>query len=174
MLKRLRSHLTYANVTATLALFVALGGSSYAALSITGRDVKNNSLTGRDVRSLTTKDVRDGSLQARDLAADTLPELTLVTRVSQTFGVSPCEGPCSGQPIEVANSVKCAPGEVATGGGVTAAPVDGDDVSVTFSRPNGAHESTPTGWEAGIRYTPRPDATAKFLSPTAWVICASL
>ena len=32
MLERLRGRLSYANVVATLALFVALGGSSYAAL----------------------------------------------------------------------------------------------------------------------------------------------
>lgn len=50
MLRLLRSHLTYANVTATLALFIALGGSSYAALKITGRDVKNGSLTGKDLK----------------------------------------------------------------------------------------------------------------------------
>jgi hypothetical protein len=48
--KRLRDKLTYANVVATLALFVALGGSSYAALTITGRDVKDGSLTARDIK----------------------------------------------------------------------------------------------------------------------------
>jgi hypothetical protein len=37
-------------VTATVALFVALGGSSYAALSITGRDIQNGSLTNRDLK----------------------------------------------------------------------------------------------------------------------------
>jgi hypothetical protein len=30
---QLRAHLTYANVMATIALFVALGGSSYAAIA---------------------------------------------------------------------------------------------------------------------------------------------
>lgn len=50
MIDRLRRHLTYANVTATLALFVALGGSSYAALNITGRDVKDGSLTHRELK----------------------------------------------------------------------------------------------------------------------------
>lgn len=34
MLRTLRSRLTYANVMATVAIFVALGGSSYAALSL--------------------------------------------------------------------------------------------------------------------------------------------
>ena len=34
MPRRIRDRLTYANVTATLALFIALGGSSYAALKL--------------------------------------------------------------------------------------------------------------------------------------------
>ena len=52
--------LTYANVVATIALFVALGGSSYAALHLTGqghsrrlahrRDLKRNSLGGKRIK----------------------------------------------------------------------------------------------------------------------------
>jgi len=55
-----RRRLSYANVMSTLALFVALGGSSYAALSIDGGNIerrsiaavkiKRNSITGREVR----------------------------------------------------------------------------------------------------------------------------
>jgi hypothetical protein len=65
----IRERITYANVTATLALFVALGGSSYAALSITGRDVENRSLSGRDVKtgSLDSRVIRDRSIARRDL-----------------------------------------------------------------------------------------------------------
>ena len=47
---RIRQHLTYANVMATIAVFIALGGSSYAAITITGRNVTNGSLTGRDLK----------------------------------------------------------------------------------------------------------------------------
>src|SRR5215471_14356455 len=36
MLRGIRSRLTYANVTATIALFVALGGGAYAATSLVG------------------------------------------------------------------------------------------------------------------------------------------
>jgi len=43
------SRLTYANVVATLALFVALGGSSYAAIRITGANVKDGTLSSRDI-----------------------------------------------------------------------------------------------------------------------------
>ena len=47
---------------ALAALVVAMGGTSYAAVSITARDVKNNSLTGADVKNstLTGADVRHG------------------------------------------------------------------------------------------------------------------
>ena len=67
--------LTYANVVATLALFAALGGSSYAAISITGKQVRDGSLSGRDVRNatLTSQDVHDQSLLARDFKAGQLP-----------------------------------------------------------------------------------------------------
>jgi hypothetical protein len=60
----MRARLSYANVTATLALFVALGGTSYAAVKITGKNVKNRSLTGADVRSgsLTGTQIKNGSL----------------------------------------------------------------------------------------------------------------
>jgi hypothetical protein len=83
VLAKLFARLTYANVVATLALFVALGGSSYAAIKITGKnvenssltgaDVKNNSLTGRDVKSIRSGDVSDHSLLAKDFRAEQLP-----------------------------------------------------------------------------------------------------
>ena len=67
-LVNVRRSLSYANVVASLALFVALGGSSYAAVAITGKDVRDGSLTGADIRnhSLTAADVKPGSLLASD------------------------------------------------------------------------------------------------------------
>ena len=64
ILTRLRRRLSYANVVATLALFVALGGSSYAALSLTGRDIRDASLTGRDIKrnSLTGRQIKEARL----------------------------------------------------------------------------------------------------------------
>jgi hypothetical protein len=75
LLSKLRTRLTYANVMATIAVFIALGGSSYAAITITGRNVKNSSLTGRDIKnsSLTTSDVKNRSLRAVDFKSKQLP-----------------------------------------------------------------------------------------------------
>jgi hypothetical protein len=60
MLTRLKPRLSYANVTATMALFVALGGSSYAAVSFTGKQIKDGTITGKDIKNrlLTAKDFR--------------------------------------------------------------------------------------------------------------------
>jgi hypothetical protein len=88
MLAKLRSCLTYANVMATVAVFVALGGTSYAIAtgSIGSREIENNSvgtkdlrnsgIRGRDVRNGTIRsaDVGNGSLLAADFKAGQLPE----------------------------------------------------------------------------------------------------
>jgi hypothetical protein len=73
--RNIRPALTYANVMATVAAFVALGGSSYAALTITGKHVRDGSLTGRDVHngSLTSRDIRNGSLSVKDFKTGELP-----------------------------------------------------------------------------------------------------
>jgi hypothetical protein len=75
MLSNLRARMNYANVVATIALFVALGGSSYAAIQVTGKHVKDSTLTGKDVKnsSLTAVDVRNGSLLAADFGPGQLP-----------------------------------------------------------------------------------------------------
>jgi hypothetical protein len=41
---------SYANVMATLAVFIAVGGTSYAALQLTGREIRDGSLSGRDLQ----------------------------------------------------------------------------------------------------------------------------
>lgn len=85
----IRKHLSYANVMATLALFVSLGGGAYAALripadSIGNRQLKRNAVTGEKVRnaSLTGADVKPDSLTGSDikpgsLTASVLPQLGL-------------------------------------------------------------------------------------------------
>ena len=75
MFDRIHSRLTFANVISLLALFVALGGSSYAAIKVTGKNVKDSSLTGKDLKnsSLTGADVKNGSLLTGDFAAGQVP-----------------------------------------------------------------------------------------------------
>jgi hypothetical protein len=75
MLARFRTRLTFANVVSLIALFVALGGSSYAALRVGSRQIVNNSVRSNDIRNNNVRsiDVRNGSLLARDFKAGQLP-----------------------------------------------------------------------------------------------------
>jgi hypothetical protein len=85
-MRRLRSYRSnHASVVAYLALFVALGGSSYAAMrvgsgeivdnSIRSKDIRNGNVTSRDIKDneVRTHDVRNGSLLAADFQAGQLP-----------------------------------------------------------------------------------------------------
>lgn len=64
-----------------LALFVALGGTGYAAIIVTGKNVKNSSLTGKDVKnsSLTGKDVKNSSLTGSDVTESKLGKVPSAT-----------------------------------------------------------------------------------------------
>lgn len=64
MLKKIRHRLTYANVMSTLALFIALGGSSYAALTISGSNIKQRSIAGKKLKrnTVTGGEVREARL----------------------------------------------------------------------------------------------------------------
>lgn len=72
MIDRIRNRLSYANVVATVALFIALGGSSYAALTLPRNSVGDNQIRAGAVRS---SEVRDRSLRLRDLSLDTRSSL---------------------------------------------------------------------------------------------------
>jgi len=75
-MRRLRSHLTYANVMVTLlAIGAVTGGAAYAADTVGSDDVIDNSLASVDLKNnaaVQTADVRDGSLNDEDIAKTTL------------------------------------------------------------------------------------------------------
>jgi len=64
VIKSLRQRLTYANVMSTLAVFIALGGSSYAAVKINGANLKNRSISAGKVKrnTLTGREIRECGL----------------------------------------------------------------------------------------------------------------
>jgi hypothetical protein len=70
MLSRIRSRLTFANTMSLIAVFIALGGTGYAAVnlprnSVGNRQIRNNAVTGGKIKN--------GSLQAGDFKAGDLP-----------------------------------------------------------------------------------------------------
>jgi hypothetical protein len=65
MLSRLADRLSYANVVATLALFIALGGTSYAALKL-----PHNSVGSTQIRTgaVGSSEIRDRSIALKDVS----------------------------------------------------------------------------------------------------------
>jgi hypothetical protein len=69
----MRKHLTFANAVALLALFVALGGTSYAVSKLNGKDIVDGSVTGSKLAkdTLTGKQIKEKKLGTVPLSADT-------------------------------------------------------------------------------------------------------
>jgi hypothetical protein len=171
-----------------LALFVALGGSSYAAIQISGSSIKNGTITSKDLKNesvkgadvdngtLTAGDVKNGSLLAADFQSGQLPAgaqgpagpqgppgaTTVITRRAE-------ETVPNTQTRE--RDVSCLAGErvVGGGGGITglgAAVVESAPIETDLSRPENGEVST--GWSArGINGSGAPQTLNVF------VLCAS-
>src|SRR3954468_9977992 len=63
-MSRLIGKLSYANVVSSVCLFIVLGGSAYAAATITGKNIKDNTVTSADIKnkSLVANDFKPGQL----------------------------------------------------------------------------------------------------------------
>lgn len=66
----IRTHLSFANVAAAIAVFIALGGTSYAAVTL-----QQNSVGAREIRAgaVGSSEVRNGSLTSKDFKRGVLP-----------------------------------------------------------------------------------------------------
>ena len=81
MLGRLRSHVSFANTMSLIAVFVAMGGTGYAAIkiprnSVGASQIKSNAVTVKKVakNAVNGSKVKDGSLTALDINLATLPK----------------------------------------------------------------------------------------------------
>jgi hypothetical protein len=78
-MERLKSKLTYANVMATIAVFIALGGASYAAIklpknSVGAKQLKQGAVTGAKIKNeaVTGGKIKKGTLTGTQINASTL------------------------------------------------------------------------------------------------------
>jgi hypothetical protein len=179
-----------------IALFVALGGSAYAAFdlpsnSVGTKQLKNGAVTTKKLanNALTSEKVKDYSLLAKDFKRGQLPTgppgpkgdpgvsgaTNIVMRTGPNFTLGP-DGSGGG-------SAQCHAGEKekATGGGVypvtsDAYPQSGTGLATirdSYPLPAGANDgATPTGWYVSVAF---PSGTSPSPSPTLtpYVICAS-
>ncbi len=159
-MRRMFSNGRYANVTATLALIVALGGTSYAAInlptnSVGSKQLKKRAVTNSKLRAnaVTSGIVKNGSLRAGDFKAGQLPAGPVGPAGSTNTVRRQVPSPAVSPGAIGAVLATCGAGErVITGG------LEGDGVAFT---PNtfALEESFP-------RTTPSPKGGV----PTAWYV----
>jgi hypothetical protein len=100
-LKRFRPRITYANVVATMALFLALaGGTVWAANKINGKQIKKNTIPGNRIKkktltanqiknqTITNNQIKPGSIQKTALAAGTIPGIIAEASATNLPGAS--------------------------------------------------------------------------------------
>jgi hypothetical protein len=180
-----RTHLTYANVTASLALFVALSGSAYAAIKLPANSVGTAQLQSNAV---TSPKVLDGSLLAADFKAGQLPvgqrgpkgpagPVGLAGPAGSQGPAGPAGG-VSGLEVIYAASVggaftvksseaHCPAGKKVTGGG--SAIAGETNARVTVSAPGAV--PNPTSWYVEAI---EPTATGESWTLYAYAVCANV
>jgi hypothetical protein len=185
---------TFSSAVAMLALFVALGGSSYAAIQISGSSIKNGTVTGKDLKNesvkgadvdngtLTASDVKNGSLLAADFQSGQLPAGS-----QGPAGPQGPQGPAGATSVITRRTnvviaagtsefgvASCLPGERAVGGGAGISGVITQNAGITLSEPREDDNSVPedgevtTQWAAfGLNQTVLPQTM------NVHVLCAS-
>jgi hypothetical protein len=182
MMNTVRTRLSYSNVTATLALFVALSGSAYAAIKLPPDSVGPVQLRDNAVSS---PKVQNGSLLAADFKPGQLPAgpkgpagATGPAGPAGPTGPAGAAGGVSGLEVIYAASVggaftvksseaHCPPGKKVTGGGSVIAGET--NARVVVSTPGAV--PNPTSW-----YVQAIEPTATGISWTlyAYAVCANV
>jgi hypothetical protein len=196
-MRRIRPRLNHATVVAYLALFVALGGSSYAAVKINGKSIKDGSIPGAKLeqrtitrlnvakKTLTGTEIRDGSLVAANFKAGELPAGSPGPAGPQ--GAPGSKGDigapgANGATTVVVRTVAafhpnvnssvavCNPGERATGGGGSiASPTDSINASAPYVFDGANYTAASAGQTPNAWFI----GTNTSSNPPVWVVCAS-
>jgi hypothetical protein len=174
-MQKLRDRITYANVMATVALFVALGGVSYAAVNLPKNSVGAKQLKKNSVNSAK---VRNGSLTLSDFKRSQRAKL----RGAKGATGAPGAPGVSGWQIVTATAkevggdaeegVLCPAGKRPLGGGAVVEGAEGGEVAVNSVAIDGnAPFKEGTGWIAGAHeVSPNPEEW----SLRVFAICGSV
>jgi hypothetical protein len=145
--------LSFSNVVACLALFIALGGSVYAAGKISGKQIKVSSLPGNRIKprtiagnrikpkTLTGHQVKAGSLTGDQINQRTLTQVSAAALANVQYQATTVPIPSNSRTGTTA-TVGCPPNSYAVGGGATVN--NEEDAFVNDSGPTAQH----TGWVA--------------------------
>jgi hypothetical protein len=185
----IRSTSSFGNAISLIALFVALGGTSLAAVSLTknsvgAKQIKKDAVRASEIKSraVGTSEVRNASLLAEDFSAGQLPPGAKGDKGDPgTFGSVNVQFTQAAADLangaEVSVDAQCLAGQVAIGGGTRGDLTNSELTKVTASRPiistsnSGApaDDGTFTGW----RGTFVNENNGAGIRPEVWVVCAT-
>ena len=163
-----RARLTYANVIATIALFLALGGSAYAVTAgkntVTSKSIAKGAVKTADIanKAVSAKKLKPGAVPANAIAANSINADKLGPVVTRKATVDlPANSTRSA-------TVYCKAGEQLLGGGSSAVGHGGSEDASTPTQVNkDPEEGAPAqGWLA--TYTSSTTGTATIF---AWAVC---
>jgi hypothetical protein len=142
LIARISRLLTFSNVVACLALFVALGGSVYAAGKISGKQIKKSSLPGNRIKPKTVpaNRIKPNVLTGKQINEKTLTGVSAAALADVRYEAVQAELPSEGRIGTL--TANCPPGAYAIGGGAT---LSNDERGVINS--NGPSPLR-TGWAA--------------------------
>jgi hypothetical protein len=162
MFRSIRKHLNPTSLIAMVALFAALGGVSYAAATIDGKDIKNKSVAGKKLKSKTVTGgkVKSDSLTGTQVKESTLgqvPSAAKATSADSATNATNAQNAANAQSAATAQtSTTVAPDGVASAaiqaGAVTASKLAGVVTRTdTVSVPNGTSRLATASCLAGER-----------------------
>ena len=186
MMPPLRRHVSFANITSVMALMIALGGTSYAAIkipknSVGSAQIKKGAVASSDLKAnaVGAASVKNGSLLAADFAPGQLPTgprgpqgapgtpglqglpgIQGVTGVVGAITVQRTDIDLPNNGVATAALASCPEGTKIIGGGATIADAGSKDVAVAVSRPY------LTGASSGCRTTARASTAGARCSST--------
>jgi hypothetical protein len=146
---RITKFLSFSNIVACLALFIALGGSVYAAGKISGKQIKPRSLPGNRVKpkTLPANRVKPNSLTGRQVKSNSLTGEQIDEKTLTVSAAALAHVQYESTTLELSwrptsATANCPSGSYAIGGGATLSNENG--ASVNDSGPSALR----TGWTA--------------------------
>jgi hypothetical protein len=200
VMQRLRARLTFASATSLLAIFVALGGTGYAAITLPSNSVgpnqiKTNAVGGTEIRknAVRSGEVKNLSLRLVDFRAGTFPAgprgpqgprgVPGVQGERGTFGDITVQFEQAAADLADGASASynafCPEGQIGIGGGFRGDLTDSEATNVGSSRPAMAPTNTEppldngtlSGWRITVLNIPGGVTTG--IRPEVWVVCVT-
>jgi hypothetical protein len=193
-MNRIRSRLSFANVMSVIAVFIALGGTTYAAVtlpknSVRAKQIAKNAVGASEIKANAVRsgEVKNGALRAEDFGAGQLPQGPKGDKGDKgdTGTVGPATVVHVTATVDLADNTKasyvafCPDGQHAISGGARGDFDQSEGTVVTSSRPAIAptNEEAPdtgqtyTGWKATV-FNPSGGITTG-IRPEVWVTCVT-